>query len=101
MGFSEHFQYVFGLGAELNAKDNDGRAALNSSTSNTHKNLVPIFLDRGADVNAVDNHGYTALHIAAIMLLLNWGYDIRANDEGAMKPLHHAAEDHSFLVYRY
>ena len=53
-------------GAEVNAKDNDGRTALIWASSAMDKNdLNPSALEalmtNGADVNAKDNRGQTAL----------------------------------------
>ena len=61
---------------------------------------VQLLLDRGADIEARDKHGYTALHYACgssysnkdtIQLLLDRGADIKARDNDGRTALHHAS----------
>jgi len=47
-------------GADLNAKDKDGKTALMYAAENGHADAVRSLLDKGADVNAKDNGGWTA-----------------------------------------
>ncbi len=54
-------------GADVAAKDGDGRTALHWAAMNGHKDVVALLLDRmeGVDVAAKDEYGRTALHCAA------------------------------------
>ena len=54
-------------GANVNAKDEDGRTALHLAAFNGHADIVEALLRHGADVNAKDKDGYTALHWAATL----------------------------------
>jgi ankyrin repeat protein len=65
----EKFQLMFlEDGAEVNAKDNDGNAALHYAAKNDSKNgakiLCDMLLEFGADANAVNNQGESPLDIA-------------------------------------
>ena len=51
-------------GADVNAKDKDGRTALMKAASSGHRETVKVLIDAGADVNAKDKYGNTALVLA-------------------------------------
>ena len=51
-------------GADVNAKDKNGKTALMIAAQNTISNAVRVLIDAGADVNVKDNNGKTALMIA-------------------------------------
>ena len=61
--------------------------------------VIPMLLDHGADIAAIDTDGFTPLHIAAernrqpeaISLLLDRGADIEAKGKDDFTPLHWAA----------
>jgi uncharacterized protein len=74
-------------GADVNAKDNEGRTALMFALINAHNNTVKELIEHGADVNAADNDGETALMMAAttgdmesVRTLLNKGADLSARN---------------------
>jgi ankyrin repeat protein len=52
-------------GADVNARDDDGRTPLFSAVLAGSVGLLGLLLESGADVNARDNDGWTALHFAA------------------------------------
>jgi ankyrin repeat protein len=71
-------------GADVNAKDHEGRTALMFAAINSHRTTVKILLDQGADVNARAKDGGTALMLAAcgdaieiVQMLLDKGADGR------------------------
>ncbi|NIM06561.1 MAG: ankyrin repeat domain-containing protein, partial [Deltaproteobacteria bacterium] len=51
-------------GADIDARDNDGKSALIMAALMGHADSVKLLLEKGADVNAHDNGGRTALSLA-------------------------------------
>jgi len=75
-------------GADVNAKDNEGKTAFHYATEKGQIDVIKLLKELGADVNAKDNEGKTALHYAAekgqidlIKLLKELGADINAKDK--------------------
>ncbi|GHV31665.1 hypothetical protein FACS1894167_14250 [Synergistales bacterium] len=75
------------MGADVNAKDNDGRTALiGAAMANSNLEVIALLLKGGADINAKGEHDMTALMWAAsnnpnpkvLELLLKGGADINA-----------------------
>lgn len=67
----------------------------------SRENCIKLLLKHGADVNARDFHGFTALHFAAmwgwtstVKLLLNSGADANAQNEAGRTALAIAIENH-------
>ena len=56
---------LFGMGKDINAKDNSGMTALHFASRSRKTTIVGLLLGLGADVNARDKSGKTALHHAA------------------------------------
>ena len=61
------FMYLhnaLGTGADIDKKDWAGRTALMMATQATHRKVVSILLNNGANLNSQDDNGYTALEYA-------------------------------------
>ena len=77
-------------GADPNARNEDGKTALNLACYYGYAAIAQLMLQHGADVNADDKNGWTPLHEACwlgypntVRLLLEHGADPDArNDEG-------------------
>jgi len=85
----------------LDAARNDGKTPLmllQSLDINTNMELLPIFLDRGVDVNRTDNYGNTALILNtkeqcyknAVKELIRAGADVNAADQAGNTALYYA-----------
>lgn len=79
----------------------DGRTpmmtALTSSDYDIRRNLPPVFLEKGADVNHRDNDGNTPLilggDIDMVKALVEAGADVNARNSNGDTPLHRALEE--------
>ena len=88
-------------GADLEAKDKQGRTPLLASVGSRSDDISKELIDRGAKVNAIDNYGYSMLHhIAsrrhlvgedALKMLIDHGADVHAIDNEGRTALHYAA----------
>ena len=87
-------------GANVNAKDNNGRTALMiAATLNKNPEIITALIKAGADVNAKDNDGRTALMFTAainknsevITALIKAGADVNAKDNDGATALTLAA----------
>ena len=88
VGNTDEVLMLLKMGADVNARDEDGKTALHNASQSGYTEIVRLLLDNGADVNAKDNYGRTALHNASesgyteiVRLLLNNGADINAKDK--------------------
>lgn len=92
-------------GADVSAKDNEGRTALMFAVINIHRETVKVLLDRGADVNARANDGGTALMLATsggdgeiVQMLLRKGADVRGAFEATGKTAHELAAEKGYAT---
>ncbi|MCX5643647.1 MAG: ankyrin repeat domain-containing protein [Phycisphaerae bacterium] len=81
-------------GADVNAKDTDGRTALHVAVGNERKDVAELLLSRGADINAKDGKGYTPLYYAiwnedqdTVKLLVTKGADVSYTPRDDYPPL--------------
>ncbi|KAL6887036.1 hypothetical protein GGI43DRAFT_264528 [Trichoderma evansii] len=86
-------------GANIEAKDSDGRTALLWAAEKGHQATVKLLVEKGADIEAKDSDGLTPLsfaaengHQATVELLVEKGADIEAKDSDGRTPLSWAAE---------
>jgi ankyrin repeat protein len=89
-------------GANVNAKDNEGRTPLFYAVENGHSLLCDLLIVKGADVNVKDEAGDTPLHYAARLVshgdwrlaaeLARRGADVNATNNQHQTPLHIALE---------
>lgn len=81
---------------------NDGQTPL---MLNDDAQLLPIFLEKGADVNHTDNFGRTAMMLHTgkdiIKALLKAGADINLTDKDGNTALHYALKDYSENTARF
>lgn len=86
----EEVEELIRKGADVNAKNEEGRTALMYAAEfNKNPEVIKVLLTNGADVNAKDKDGETALMSAVafnknpevIQVLLNNGADMNAKDE--------------------
>ncbi len=87
-------------GADVNAKNNEGKTALMWAAMFGHADVAEILLKHGANVNAKDNDGWTALmkaakygHADVAEVLLKHGADVNANNNNGKTALMFAAEN--------
>jgi ankyrin repeat protein len=52
--------FLLGNGADVNARDDDGKTALHRATRNSDPDMVRLLLDRNANVTLKDNNGDAA-----------------------------------------
>jgi hypothetical protein len=86
-------------GADVTAKDTDGRTPLSLVAENGHERAVELLLKKKADINSNDANGRTPLHWAAINghvkvveLLVNAGAHIDSTDDRESTALHESIE---------
>jgi ankyrin repeat protein/beta-lactamase regulating signal transducer with metallopeptidase domain len=97
-GDLEQVNKLLAQGADVHAKDEDGRTPLHRAAWYARKDVAEVILTRGANVNEADGSGQTPLHLAVQFgakfvpeFLLARGAQINARDKAGNMPLHIAA----------
>ncbi|KZL84696.1 ankyrin repeat protein [Colletotrichum incanum] len=93
-GLGAVVSFLIEKGADIEAKDEDGRTPLAVACKFGHDTTVRLLIERGADIETKDNNGMTPLanacflgHDAAVSLLIEKGADIEVKDEDGRTPL--------------
>ncbi len=86
---------------------NGWKMPLHMSAEKGHEKCIRVLLDSGADIDAVNGTGLTALHLAArnghidvMKTLLKHDAYVDATDESGWTALHHAANNDCEAVVR-
>jgi len=85
-------------GADVNARDKDGRTPLHWGAWSGRKDVAEVLIAKGTNINETDVSGQTPLHVVARFglksvpeLLLAKGANVNARDKAGNTPLHSAA----------
>ena len=99
-GDTELIRLLPAAGANINAKDADGKTPLRCAAEGGRTDAVRLLLGIGADVPAALSNGWGELHLAAaggltdrVRELLETGADVNARDEAGNTPLYQAASN--------
>ena len=105
-GHKASVEHLLSNGANIEAKDLDGKTPLHKATSFGHLKIVKLLIFNGAKVNVKDNEGWTPLLMASLdghesiakFLIANGG-DIRSKNNNGRTALHEAsARGHTRIV---
>jgi len=92
-GYTNRVKELIDAGADINAKDNNGRTVLNLAVEEGHTDVVKVLIANGVDLNDGSLHGAAALGYKDIAnMLINAGaYVNDRSDELGYTPLMSAA----------
>ena len=100
LGEKDVLEYLAEKGADINAKDDEGRTALMESVNGYKAEIIQYLVEHGADVNAADNRGCTSLMRAAyigypelVKYLLDHGADKEHADVEGNKAIHYVRKE--------
>lgn len=101
----ERIRFLVEKGADVNALDKQGYAALQAAARGRKDKLIPLLIELGADVNGRDSDGFTAVsnatqrnHVPSITALAERGADLELAVEGGFTPLSLAIDGGHFLA---
>ncbi|KAL5592757.1 hypothetical protein FOBRF1_013065 [Fusarium oxysporum] len=98
-------QRLLEKGANIEARDDNGRTSLWRAAQNGHEAVVELLLEKGAVIETMDDNDQTPLlwaagegHKAVVELLLEKGADIDAKDKYGQKPLWRALDNRHMAI---
>lgn len=93
-GNLECAKYLLDQGADVQAVDGKGEAALSLASRDNDVPMIEILMSSGADIEALDAYGHTALskaarggHLDAVVALLKAGADPNVRDRDGVYPI--------------
>ena len=96
-GDIEQVKKLISEGANIDAKDKQGRTPLHNAAANGRMEVAELLIEKGANVNALHNSGGTPLHVAVngghkeiVELLITKGADINVKNRAGSTPLNNA-----------
>lgn len=98
-GHNEAVQLLLENGADITARDNNGKTALHDTTKNRHEAVALLLIKKGAYITAKDRYGRTALHEVLdnkhemVARLLLTESDVEAKVDDIAADLHREAAD--------
>ena len=106
LGHEEIITLLIDNGADLNAKDEDGKTPLFYASSKGHKEIVEILINHGADVNAMDKNNNNVLfqtvfsgHYDVVNILIKNGADIKHKNKFDETLLHIISRSFKKKIY--